>query len=215
MKLSSRAAVFAAFGVGPLLLAAGCGGSADGVGPEASLVRILPTSFVELPPATTATTAVLPTDADGEIAPGQQQYTIKGGDTLGGIASRYGVSLEQLVGYNEFPNGSNQLIVPGDVIKIPPGASIPGEEPEIATDPGSDTENDAGETPDTGAEADDPKAEGDGDCPTTYPSKAGDNTRIGVAEQFGITFEQMDAANAGTPGYQSFVVGTEITIPCP
>lgn len=214
MQISSRAAVVAAFGVGPLLLLAGCGGGTSNAGPEATLARIQPTSFVELPPVTTTTTTSVPVDgAGGGIATGEQQYTIKGGDTLGGIASRYGVGLDQLVGYNEFPNGSSQLILPGDVIKIPPGASTPSEEPAVATDSGATT--DPGGTVATGDTTPDEPAETGEDCPTTYTIMSGDNTRIGVAEQFGITFEQMDAANANTPGYASFVVGTQITIPCP
>lgn len=212
MKITGRAAISVAFGVGPLLLAAGCGES-TGEGARQTLVEIQPSNYVEIAPATTTTTSTTaPATEDGtpgEIAPGEQSYTIKAGDSLSKIASLYEITLEQLVNYNGFPNAS-QLIVPGDVIKIPPQSVVPesggATEAAGASDSGSESASE-----DTADEA----ATNDGECPTTYVIKAGDTTRIGVAEQFGITFQEMDAANADTPGYANFIVGTEIVIPCP
>lgn len=208
MQFRSRAVALAALGVGPLLLAAGCGGTSAS-GPTATLARIQPTSFVEVEPATTTTTTTLPPDFTPEAgtrSPVEQVYTIKSGDSLGAIAARYDISLDQLVNYNQFPNGSSQLILPGDQIKIPPDSLVPGTATETA-DSGTGTDDGGDEA--TAEEA------SSGDCPTTYTIQSGDNTRIGVAERFGITYQEMDAANANTPGYSSFVVGTQITIPCP
>ncbi len=209
MQITPRAVVLVAFGVGPLLLASGCGGSSP-TGAGATIANIQPTSFVEIPPATTTTTTT--TVPQGELvagtrSPSEQVYEIRAGDSLGKIAGLYDITLEQLINYNQFADGANQLILPGQTIKIPPDALVPGTatqpDPEPATDPdpaGDDT-------------ADEP-ATGDG-CPTSYVIKDGDTTRIGVAKQFDITYQEMDAANANTPGYQNFIVGTEIVIPCP
>jgi LysM repeat protein len=211
MQITPRAVVLAAFGVGPLLLASGCGGSTP-TGADATIANIQPTSFVEIPPATTtSTTTTLPqTDpVAGTRSPSEQTYEIKSGDGLGAIAARYDITLEQLINYNQFPDGAAQLILPGQVIKIPPDALVPGTATptETETDTGGDTPT---ETEDT---ADEPVT-GD-DCPTSYVIKDGDTVRSRVADQFGITFQEMDAANANTPGYQNFIPGTEIVIPCP
>ncbi len=50
-------------------------------------------------------------------------YTIEAGDTLSGIADRAGVSVADIVTANGWPDGSDHLILPGDVIKLPPGSS--------------------------------------------------------------------------------------------
>ena len=84
MQITPRAVVFAAFGVGPLLLAAGCGGT-SATGAQATIARIQPTSFVEIAPATTTTTTTLPpnfTPEAGTRSPVEQTYTIKAGDDL-------------------------------------------------------------------------------------------------------------------------------------
>ncbi len=52
-------------------------------------------------------------------------YTINAGDTLSDIAEKSGISLGDLVNANEWPDGSNHLILPGDVITLPQGATAP------------------------------------------------------------------------------------------
>lgn len=223
MKYSSRAAVFAAFGVGPLLLAAGCGGTSDGAGVEATLLEIQPTSFVELPPATTTTTAPVPTNSDPDRASGAQDYTIRAGDTLGRIASRYDVELDALISFNEFADGVNQLILPGDVIKIPPGGTAPGGTESAGSDTGDtgDAAGDAGDTGDTAntGDAGDDEAGGDDEaaapddgegCTHTIASGEFPNR---VAGLYDITYEQLQAANPNMDMTTTFVVGDTLTIP--
>ena len=156
MKITSRAAVLAAFGVGPLLLATGCGGD-TATGANATLVNIQPTTYTEIPPVTTTTTTTIPIgDLEaGTRSPNEQLYTIRAGDSLGKIAELHDITLDQLVSYNEFPDGANQLILPGDVIKIPPGALVPGTASSGST--GSDAGTDTG-TADPGTEATTPGA---------------------------------------------------------
>ena len=215
MRIAPRTVIFAAFGVGPLLLAAGCGGS-PASGSRVTIANIQPTSFVEIPPATTTTTTTIPTaDGGGGVSPNEQTYTVKSGDSISKIAGLYGITMEQLVNYNSWTEGTSHDLFAGDVVKIPPQASIPGGDSGNSGNSGDTGDTgDSGDGTETGS-ADEP-ASGDG-CPTTYVIKSGDTSRINVAKQFGITFQEMDAANveAGTPGYSSFVVGTEIIIPCP
>ncbi len=210
MQISRRAATAVAFGLVPLLLAAGCGES-SGEGARATITPIQGSSYVTIEPATTTTTTTIVVDdlAPGDVSPVEQVYTVASGDSLSRIAGLYDITVDQLVNYNGWTDGSSHLILPGDQILIPPNTPVAGSSGgDTAT--GSDTGTDTGDTGDTG----DDTASGD-DCPTTYVIAAGDTSRIKVADRFGITFQQMDAANANTPGYANFVVGTPITIPCP
>ncbi len=205
MQISPRALAVAALGCGPLLLAAGCG-TADTSGSRSSLAPIEPSSYVTIAPATTTTTTTLAPEeiAASGVSPTEQTYTVVAGDSLSKIASLYGITLDQLINYNQWSDGVNHFIFPGDTVLIPPESKIPGAGTPTTTPP-------AGSTP----TADSQPASSDGECPSTYVIQSGDTTRIKVAERFGITYQEMDAANASTPGYANFVVGTPITIPCP
>jgi LysM repeat protein len=63
---------------------------------------------------------------------GAAGYTVVAGDTLSAIAGRAGVSLSDLVDANGWPDGSDHLILPGDVIALPQGARAPGSAPPPA-----------------------------------------------------------------------------------
>lgn len=52
-------------------------------------------------------------------------YTVVAGDALSSIASRHGVSLDELVAANDWPEGAAHLIVPGDSIRLPADAVPP------------------------------------------------------------------------------------------
>ena len=203
MQITSRAVIVAVFGVGPMLLLAGCGG-ATATGARATIANIQPTSFVEIPPATTTTTTTLPADftpGAGTRSPVEQIYTIQAGDSLGKIATLFDITLDQLVNYNEFPNGVNELILPGDEIKIPPGALVPG----TATAPETDTGDDSSDTGDSGGED---ESTGSG-C--THVIEAGENPSR-VANQYDVTVEELQAANPGGV-MDTFLVGATLTIP--
>lgn len=51
-----------------------------------------------------------------------EEYTVKGGDTLGVIAENYSLSLDTLQWANDISSG--QFIKPGDVLKIPPADGV-------------------------------------------------------------------------------------------
>ena len=206
MAISPRPFVLAALSVGPLVLLAGCGAAASGA--RTTVQPVQPSSYVVQEPVTTTTTTTAPpnvTTPVGQISATEQIYTIVAGDSISKIAGLHEITMDDLVNYNGWTDGLAHVLIPGQTVKIPPNALVPG------TGTGGAGGGDAG----TGGEPPTGPAPNTGECPTTYTIQAGDTTRIAVAERFGITFEQMDAANVNTPGYSSFVVGTEIIIPCP
>lgn len=198
MKFKSSALVFAAFGVGPLLLAAGCGDS-SGDGAGSLLTPIQPSSYVTIEPATTTTTTTIPAGAEfgaGEISPVEQTYIVKAGDSLSKIAELYDISVEVLINYNGWTDGTNHLLLPGDEILIPPNTPVPGGAPAGGTG-GSEAE----------APADDNEGSG---C--THTIKAGENPTK-VAGQYGLTYDQLQAANPFMDFTTTFIVGDVLTIP--
>ncbi|MDJ0768055.1 MAG: LysM peptidoglycan-binding domain-containing protein [Ilumatobacter sp.] len=203
MRITPRAFAAIAFGALPLLLVTGCGSEATGS--RTTLANLQGSSYVTIQPATTTTTTTVPESLEGGRNPDAQSYTVQSGDSVFKIADTFDVDPEVLANFNSWPEGVQHPLFVGDIVNIPPGAAAPGS--AAATDAGTDTGT--GTDTATGDET------ADGECPTTYVIADGDNTRIGVAERFGITFQEMDAANVNTPGYQNFVVGTPITIPCP
>jgi LysM repeat protein len=96
------------------------------------------------------------------------------------------------------------------VIKIPPGACVPeagATTATTATPPGTappGTEAAATATTQAGL--------GDNCVAGSYTLEAGDYPNK-VAQKFDVTVDQLNAANANTPGYSSFYVGLEIVIP--
>lgn len=204
MNVSPRVAIVAAFGVAPMLLLASCGGS-TATGARATVVQIEPTTYAELPPVTTTTTTTLPADfvpAEGTRSPVEQTYIVQAGDSLGGIASTFDITLEALINYNSFADGANQLILPGDEILIPPDALVPGTGSGSSTD--TDSGTDTGDS-DTGTETPDV---GEG-C--VHVIVAGENPSR-VANQYDITVGELQAANPGGV-MDTFLVGAELTIP--
>lgn len=195
-------------GVAPAALLVGCGD--DSAGPRSTLAPIQPSSYVVRDPVTTTTAPEVPDDGlddDGRSSV-EQEYTVQAGDAVSLIAARHGISAEDLAAYNEWPNGIQQAIFPGDVIRIPPGAMVPGAEQQQDTGQGDTA------TPATGTAPQTTLAGADGECvPGTYTLEAGDIPGR-VANRFDVTLEQLNAANANTPGYASFIVGTVIQIPC-
>ena len=204
-----------ALGLAPVVLLAACGSDSDDSG--ATLAEIETTSYVVREPATTTTT--LPTSgsvaADG-TSPVEQQYTVQAGDALSVISSRFGITLDELINYNKWEDGIQHPVFPGDVVLIPPGAKVPGTSTGTAgTDTGT---SEPGGTEGTSAPEETTPATLADNCKAgEYEIVAGD-TPLRVAEKFDVTVDQLNAANASTPGYGGFVVGITIVIPektCP
>jgi LysM repeat protein len=194
MQFKSSALVFAAFGVGPLLLAAGCGDS-SGDGAGSLLTPIQPSSYVTIEPATTTTTTTIFFDPDGTISPVEQRYIVVTGDSLSKIAERYDISVDALINYNGWDDGTNHLLLSGDVILIPPNTLIPGTSSAGSGDSGSATPDE----PDDGT-----------GC--THTISAGENPTK-VAGKYGLTYDQLQAANPFMDFTTTFIVGDVLTIP--
>jgi LysM repeat protein len=185
-----------------------CGGGGDDAAPSASLLSQTATTYAVIdPPTTTSTTTTTlapPPAASGNTGGASTSdgtYTVRSGDSVFRIAGTFGLTPEALAAANGWPDGIQHTILPGDVVLVAAGATATGAASSGAAS--------AAATAPPGTPA--PQA----GCPTTYTITASDTTRIKVAGRFGITYQEMDAANANTPGYASFVVGTPITIPCP
>jgi LysM repeat protein len=191
--------------VGPVLLAAlvmaSCGAD-DGAASVTTIdLSSASTAFVVRPPATTAP-AETSVPAEGEVVTTEQEYVVQSGDTPIGVATKFGISVDDLIAYNEW--GPGEFAFPGDTIRIPPGGTAPAT--DTATTEDAAAEDDTAESGDTIPDAGDNCAEG------SYTIAAGD-TPLGVARKFDVTVDALNAANAGTTGYGGFIVGVEIVIP--
>jgi LysM repeat protein len=80
---------------------------------------ILPGQAISLPAGSVTAPAASASPSTSSGSGGS--YTIRAGDSLGGIAQRYGVSLAALLTANGFATSS--LIVPGQTIALPAGAA--------------------------------------------------------------------------------------------
>ena len=196
--------------IGPALIGAvvlsSCGGSESGATQSTLDLSAASTAFVVRPPATTEPPADTLADGDPDaIVEGTQEYTVQSGDAPYVLVTRFGVTLEDLLGVNEWTDPS-QFPFPGTVILIPPGGkSVTAV--TATSDSGTATATDTEATPaETIPDAGDNCSQGtytlvDGD----YPGK--------VASKFDVTVDALNAANVNTSGYSAFYVGLEIAIP--
>jgi LysM repeat protein len=195
--------------VGPALIGAvvlsSCGGGESGATQSTIDLSAASTAFVVRPPATTVPVDTL---ADGDpdaIVEGIQEYTVQSGDAPYVLVTRFGISLEDLLGVNEWTDPS-QFPFPGTVILIPPGAK--SVTASATTDSGDTSTDDATEATPTETIPD----AGDNCSQGTYTIVEGDYLGK-VASKFDVTVDALNAANASTSGYSSFYVGLEIVIP--
>ena len=184
---------------------AACG--EDELAARTTLAPIQPSSYVVRDPVVTSTSVVedetepaslITSDGRSQV---EQEYVIAAGDSVSAIANLYGITGEEIARYNDWPNGVFQAIFPGQTIRIPPLALVPGasEAPVV---------NEDGTPPQTTVPvAAEECLEG------IYVLVAGDMP-FRVAERFGVTLEALNFANRNTSGYGSFIVGTRVRIPC-
>lgn len=216
LKRSVGLASFAAPFV--LVVALSACGDDDDSAATGSVVEIKPSTYVVTPTSVADGSAggSAPTGSDGGSA-GEQTYEIESGDSLSAIASDYGITIDAIANFNNWSDGSGHLLVPGDTIRIPPGADVPSAEDEEPDTTEEDTGADSGDD-ESDAEEDSESADAelcpDGSRQGSYTIKDTDTTRTGVAERLDVTVDQLDEANANTPGYGAFFAGLEIVVPC-
>jgi LysM repeat protein len=201
MSSHRRAVVAFLVAVGCVTLA-GCGD--NGTAADDSPTEVRDASYVTIEPATTTTTiAAVSTTVppEGATDPNEQVYVIAGGDTVWGIANKHGITIEQLVTYNQWTDGQGHLLIAGQEVRIPPNSKVPGT--------GSGATGATGTTPPASGGTTPPASESEG-C--THTIEAGDNpTR--VSEQYDISVQVLEQANAGNSAYQSFPIGGTLNIP--
>jgi LysM repeat protein len=199
--------------VGPALIGAvvlsSCGGGESGATQSTIDLSAASTAFVVRPPATTVPVDTLAEGDPDAIVEGIQEYTVQSGDAPYVLVTRFGISLEDLLGVNEWTDPS-QFPFPGTVILIPPGAKSVTAATAATTDSGDTSADDEAEAEATPAETI-PDA-GDNCSQGTYTIVEGDYLGK-VASKFDVTVDALNAANASTPGYSSFYPGLEIVIP--
>lgn len=200
MSWHRRACVASLIGAGCVALA-GCGDNSTSAGN--SPVQVRETSYAMLEPETTTTTlapAATTVPPEGAIDPNEQTYVIQSGDSVSRIASIHGITMDALVQYNQWPDGINHTLIPGQEVRIPPNAKVPG----------TGTSGGAAGTP-SGGSAVPPQTEPAGE-PCTYTIQAGDNPSR-VASKYGISFNILQAANPEHNFLEWFKIGETIRIP--
>jgi LysM repeat protein len=210
--------------IGSCLLLTGLLSACGDEEPSAEAIVIQPSSYSTIV-STTAPAAAAPsgsTPAGGTVA-GTQVYEVQSGDFISGIAADYGIPPESIARFNDWEDGINHPIHPGQTINIPPGAQVPdADDDEDESDSDSDDDADT-QDEDTQDESSDEETEETQDldnprCPDgtrqgTYTIEAGD-IPANVAQSLDVTVDQLNEANSNTPGYSAFIVGATILVPC-
>ncbi|EHA60242.1 LysM peptidoglycan-binding domain-containing protein [Synechococcus sp. WH 8016] len=75
----------------------------------------------------------LPSGARGVVSAGKGRHTVRGGDTLGGIAARYRVSEKDLIAINSLPSADHVEV--GQTLKLPTSAVLPKPKPVAKAKP--------------------------------------------------------------------------------
>jgi LysM repeat protein len=187
------------------MLLGACGGSDDGASQSTIALSQESTAFVVRPPVTTVA-VVDTTPVEGEVSTAAQEYTIQSGDYPLGVANQFGVTLDELIAFNEWAS-ADEFPFPGEVIQIPPGATIPAATTTTIAAAGTGgaaatTVAPAATIPDAGDNC------GEGE----YTIVEGDYEGK-VAANFDVTVDALRAANASTSGYSAFYPGLTIVIP--
>lgn len=188
------------------MLLGACGGSDDGASQSTIALSQESTAFVVRPPVTTVAVADT-APVEGEVSTAAQEYTILSGDYPLKVANQFGVTVDELVAFNEW-GSVDEFPFPGTVIQIPPGATVPAVTTTTIAAAGT-----GGATATTTA------------APAATIPDAGDNCGEGeytivegdyegkVAANFDVTVDALRAANASTSGYSAFYPGLTIVIP--
>lgn len=196
--------------IGAIILSS-CGGGETGATQSTVDLSAASTAFIVRPPATTEPPVDTSAGDPGAVVDGIQEYTVQSGDYPFLLVERFDVTLDDLLGVNEWTS-PDQFPGPGTVILIPPGAkSVTAPATDTSTGDTSTDDTSSGSAAETAPTETIPDA-GDNCAPGTYTIVADDY--IGkVASKFDVTVDALNAANANTSGYGAFYPGLEIVIP--
>jgi hypothetical protein len=196
-----------------------CGG--DAASPGITAVKVGATNYVTIPPAASTIPPVTTApDAPGSVLQFESTYIIEDGDYPSTVATKWKVKFPDLMTLNGWTLDANNNVPEwpgvGQTIRIPAGATVPGEPaPSTQTTP-------AGSQPTSATTAAPPTptttttiANASTGCDGSYTIDVSDTSRKKVADKFDLTVAALDAANASTKGYSSFYAGLVIVIPKP
>lgn len=151
---------------------------------------IHPGQLIKVSAQTTSSVAAAPapaapaTAAPATAAPaGAATYTVRAGDTLSGIAAKHGVSLANILGWNQL--SATKIIYPGQHIKVSsqPGGTAPTPAPAAPTAPAPVLVPAAA-----------PAAPSPAPTAASYTVRAGD-TLSGIAARHGVSLSDLLAWN--------------------
>jgi len=193
-----------------MILLAACGSGSDDGATESTIdLSEGSTAFVVRPPETTV--AAETTVVAGGVSAAAQDYTIQSGDYPLKVAQQFGVTVDELVAFNEW-GSANEFPFPGTVIKIPPGATVAAATPETTVAAAPATETEAAAAPESTAPASTIPDAGDNCGAGEHIVEAGD-IPISVAKKYDVTLDALNASNADNPAYSQFIPGQIIIIP--
>lgn len=169
------------------------------------------TSYATIPPATTSTTITVPASATtappiGGVSPTEQEYLVKAGDSMSKVAGLFGLTMQAIIEYNQFSH-SGHVLHPGDIVRVPPGGTVRFSastvRPSTVANPqvGTVTADNV-----TGTNA----ATSSVGC--THTINSGESPS-GVAAEYDITYDILQAVNPDRDFSTWFLVGATIQIP--
>jgi LysM repeat protein len=201
--------VAALVAAGSLLVIAACADPDDTTDAGTTPVTMSTANVQTIPPTAPPTTA-----GPGAVSSIDTEYTVQAGDYLYGIAERYQVKADEIAAYNEWADGINHPLNPGQVIRIPPGFTVPDESATTTTAAADTTGGDEGDTGEGGDESTtSPPTTVDTSGGGTYTVVANDYLQ-GIAEKVGSTVEAIVEAN-GWPEGSAHVLQPGETIKIP
>ena len=197
---------------GPALVAAlvlgACGGDDSSAATRATVTLAAgETDYQTIAPATTEALA------PGEVAAGaEQDYTVQAGDYGIKVANQFGVSLEDLQNVNGWSDASKEFPGPGAVIKIPAGGTVASAETAPSDDEVADAA-DVADAVDAGGEVGEAIPDPGDNCVEGSHTVVAGDIPLKLVEQYDVTLEALQAANASNPAYGRFIPGEKIIIP--